>query len=138
MGVLKRFVFYLTVYYFIINPKICQVSTAYPRGEINRGFELFFDCISLLICTLGYGNKKRFAINFDDTESMTLTGKRKTALIIFAGTFLLMIYSVIPFSDLGITFLPTLGWYFTELSGLFLVAGIIVGIEEWEITKLLI
>ena len=73
-------------------------------------------------------NKKRFAINFDDTESMTLAGKRKTALIIFAGTFLLMIYSVIPFSDLGITFLPTLGWYFTELSGLFLVAGIIVGV----------
>jgi uncharacterized ion transporter superfamily protein YfcC len=73
-------------------------------------------------------NKKRFAINFDDTEGMTLTGKRKTALIIFAGTFLLMIYSVIPFSDLGITFLPTLGWYFTELSGLFLVAGIIVGV----------
>ena len=73
-------------------------------------------------------NKKRFAINFDDTESMTLTGKRKTALTIFAGTFLLMIYSVIPFNDLGITFLPTLGWYFTELSGLFLVAGIITGV----------
>ena len=73
-------------------------------------------------------NKKRFAINFEDTESMALTGKRKTALIVFAGTFLLMIYSVIPFSDLGITFLPTLGWYFTELSGLFLIAGIIVGI----------
>lgn len=73
-------------------------------------------------------NKKRFAINFEDAESMALNGKRKTALIIFAGTFLLMIYSVIPFQDLGITFLPTLGWYFTELSGLFLVAGIITGL----------
>ena len=73
-------------------------------------------------------NKKRFAINFDDREGMSLTGKRKTALVIFAGTFLLMIYSVIPFNDLGITFLPTLGWYFTELSGLFLVGGIAVGL----------
>lgn len=54
---------------------------------------------------------------------MELTGKRKLALVIFALTFMLMIYSVIPFSDLGITFLPTLGWYFTELSALFLVAG---------------
>lgn len=72
-------------------------------------------------------NRKRFAINWEDQEGMELTGKRKLALGIFAGTFLLMIYSVIPFNDLGITFLPTLGWYFTELSALFLVAGIIVG-----------
>jgi uncharacterized ion transporter superfamily protein YfcC len=72
-------------------------------------------------------NRKRFSIDLEDQESMELTGKRKLALGIFAGTFLLMIYSVIPFHDLGITFLPTLGWYFTELSALFLVAGIIVG-----------
>lgn len=72
-------------------------------------------------------NRKRFAINWDDQEGMELTSKRKVALVIFALTFLLMIYSVIPFNELGITFLPTLGWYFTELSGLFLVAGIIVG-----------
>ncbi len=73
-------------------------------------------------------NRRRFAINWDDQEGMELTGKRKLALVVFAGTFLLMIYSVIPFNDLGIRFLPTLGWYFTELSALFLVAGIVVGI----------
>ena len=59
---------------------------------------------------------------------MELTRKRKLALTIFAFTFIIMIYSVIPFDELGISFLPTLGWYFTELSGLFLVAGIIVGL----------
>lgn len=74
-------------------------------------------------------NRKRFAINWDDQAGMELTGKRKLALVIFALTFIIMIYSVIPFDDLGITFLPTLGWYFTELSGLFLVAGIIVGLS---------
>lgn len=72
-------------------------------------------------------NRKRFAINWDDQAGMELTGKRKLALVIFALTFVLMIYSVIPFSDLGITFLPTLGWYFTELSALFLVAGVVIG-----------
>ena len=73
-------------------------------------------------------NRKRFAINWDDQEGMELTRKRKLALTIFAFTFIIMIYSVIPFDELGISFLPTLGWYFTELSGLFLVAGIIVGL----------
>lgn len=57
-------------------------------------------------------NRKRFAINWDDQAGMELTKVSvKLALVIFALTFVLMIYSVIPFSDLGITFLPTLGWY---------------------------
>lgn len=84
-------------------------------------------------------NQKRFAINWDDQAGMELTGKRKLALTLFALTFGLMIYSVIPFSDLGITFLPTLGWYFTELSGLFLAAGIVtglaVGMKEQELIE---
>lgn len=73
-------------------------------------------------------NQKRFSINWDDQDELALTGKRKIALVIFALTFLLMIYSVIPFNDLGISFLPTLGWYFTELSALFLAAGVLVGL----------
>lgn len=84
-------------------------------------------------------NQKRFAINWDDQAGMELTGKGKLALTLFALTFVLMIYSVIPFDDLGITFLPTLGWYFTELSGLFLAAGIVtglaVGMKEQELIE---
>ena len=84
-------------------------------------------------------NQKRFAINWDDQAGMELTGKRKLALTLFALTFVLMIYSVIPFDDLGISFLPTLGWYFTELSGLFLAAGIVtglaVGMKEQELIE---
>lgn len=63
-----------------------------------------------------------------DSEIPVLTGKRKFALGLFAVTFLVMIYGVIPFADLGITFIPTLGWGFTELSALFLVGSIIVGL----------
>lgn len=57
-----------------------------------------------------------------------LTGKQKVVLALFALVFLVMIYSVIPFADMGITFLPTLGWWFPQLGGLFLLGGIVVGL----------
>lgn len=60
-------------------------------------------------------------------ESPALDGNRKLALILFALVFLVMIYAVIPFDEIGIP-LPTLGWWFDELSGLFLVGGIVVGL----------
>ena len=56
-----------------------------------------------------------------------LNGKQKIALSLFGLTFLVMIYGVIPFDDLGVP-LPVLGWWFPELSALFLIAGIIIGI----------
>ncbi|MDO4482149.1 MAG: YfcC family protein [Bacillota bacterium] len=70
-------------------------------------------------------------------EEVKLTGKRKTSLVIFALTFIIMIYSVIPFEDIGITFLPTLGWWFPELSALFFVsavaAGLVYRLNQYEI-----
>ena len=56
-----------------------------------------------------------------------LNGKRKTALVLFAAVFLIMIYAVIPFDEIGLP-LPTLGWWFSELSGLFLVGGVVIGL----------
>ena len=56
-----------------------------------------------------------------------LNGKQKIALSLFGLTFLVMIYGVIPFDDLGVP-VPALGWWFPELSALFLIAGIIIGI----------
>lgn len=38
-----------------------------------------------------------------------------------------MIYSVIPFEDMGLP-LPALGWWFPELSALFLFASILLGV----------
>lgn len=63
--------------------------------------------------------------NMDEAEP--LTGKQKIVLILFAAVFLVMIYSVIPFADVGIDFLPTLGWWFPELGALFLAGGLLVG-----------
>ena len=60
-------------------------------------------------------------------ENKPLTGIQKLALILFALTFLVMIYSVIPFDEMGLP-LPALGWWFPELSALFLAASILLGI----------
>lgn len=60
-------------------------------------------------------------------EQKTLSGTQKLALSLFGLTFLVMIYSVIPFADMGLP-LPALGWWFPELSALFLVAAILVGL----------
>ena len=60
-------------------------------------------------------------------EPPALTGKRKVALGLFALVFLIMVYAVIPFDEMGLP-LPALGWWFPELSGLFLVGGIVIGL----------
>ena len=62
-------------------------------------------------------------------ETTPLTGRRKLILVIFAVTFLVMIYGVIPFDEMGLP-LPALGWWFPELSALFLVGGILVGLAN--------
>ena len=60
-------------------------------------------------------------------EELRLTGIHKLALALFALTFLVMIYAVIPFDDMGLP-LPALGWWFPELSALFLGASILLGL----------
>lgn len=72
-------------------------------------------------------NMSHFAVGQAEKRT-ALSKKDKLVLSLFAITFLVMIYSVIPFSDLGINFIPTLSWWFPELSALFLIMGIIIGL----------
>ena len=62
-------------------------------------------------------------------ETVEFTPRRKLMMAVFAAVFLVMIYSVIPFDELG-TPLPALGWWFPERSALFLVGGIIIGLID--------
>lgn len=62
-------------------------------------------------------------------EQVDFTPRRKAILAVFAATFLVMVYSVIPFDEMGLP-LPALGWWFTELSALFLVGGIVIGLMD--------
>ncbi|NXY95900.1 YfcC family protein [Streptomyces sp. BR123] len=65
----------------------------------------------------------------DEAEGTAgMTKRQGVVLCLFAATFLLMVVAVVPWADLHIAFLPTLGWYFPELAALFLVAAIAVGL----------
>ncbi|KOU89247.1 C4-dicarboxylate ABC transporter [Streptomyces sp. XY66] len=67
-------------------------------------------------------------IKAEGGEAAKLTSRQRTVLYLFATTFLFMIFAVVPWSDLHVTFLPTLGWYFPELAALFIVAAVAVGL----------
>ena len=56
-----------------------------------------------------------------------LDGRRKLVLALFTAVFLVMIYAVIPFDEIGLP-IPTLSWWFPELSGLFFVGGAVIGL----------
>lgn len=73
-------------------------------------------------------NKSYFLKGRNDNNVPELTSKRKLILFVFALTFLTMIIGEIPWSDLGIKFIPTLNWWFGELSALFLVSSIIIAV----------
>ena len=72
-------------------------------------------------------------------DAPPLTRRQKWVLAVFAAVFLVMIYSVIPFADMGITALPTLGWWFPELGALFLAgglaAGFVYGLREAKVAQ---
>lgn len=62
-------------------------------------------------------------------ETVAFTPKRKWIMVLFTLVFLVMIYAVIPFDEMGLS-LPVLGWWFPELSALFLVAGVVIGLLD--------
>ena len=84
-------------------------------------------------------------------KAVTLTGKQKATLLLFAFTFIIMIISFIPWEDFGITFFvehkilglswlagcPIGQWYFQEATLWFLIMTIVIaivnGMKEKEI-----
>jgi uncharacterized ion transporter superfamily protein YfcC len=62
-----------------------------------------------------------------DTDDVTLTGTQKTVLGVFGLAFAVMIYGVVPWSDIGIPF-PTWWWWFPEMTASFLLFAIIIGL----------
>ena len=62
-------------------------------------------------------------------QQVSFTAKRKVIMALFTLTFLIMVYAVVPFDEMGLS-LPALGWWFPELSALFLVAGVVIGLID--------
>src|ERR671910_347071 len=71
-------------------------------------------------------NEARFRAE-DEAGEITLTGKHKLILAVFALAFVAMIYGVIPWEDLGIG-LPTWWWWFPEMTASFLLFTIVIGL----------
>jgi uncharacterized ion transporter superfamily protein YfcC len=71
-------------------------------------------------------NEAAFRASSSDGQ-MVLTGAQKVILVVFALAFVVMIYGVIPWSDLGIPF-PTWWWWFPEMTASFLLFAIIIGL----------
>jgi uncharacterized ion transporter superfamily protein YfcC len=71
-------------------------------------------------------NEVRFR---SDTEggAIELTGTHKVILAVFGLAFLVMMYGVIPWEDMGVG-LPTWWWWFPEMTGSFLLFAIVIGL----------
>jgi uncharacterized ion transporter superfamily protein YfcC len=83
-------------------------------------------------------NEARFG-GLDDSGSVQpLTGRHKVILTVFALAFVVMMYGVIPWEDLGIG-LPTLWWWFPEMTASFLLFAVVIGLigrmREGELTE---
>jgi uncharacterized ion transporter superfamily protein YfcC len=71
-------------------------------------------------------NEARFRAEAEAGE-VALTGTHKAILVLFALAFVVMIYGVIPWEDLGIP-LPTWWWWFPEMTASFLLFAIVIGL----------
>jgi uncharacterized ion transporter superfamily protein YfcC len=64
----------------------------------------------------------------EDGAAAVMTGRQKIVLVLFFLAFIVMIIGVVPWSDLGITRIPTKWWWFPEMTGSFLVFAILIGL----------
>jgi uncharacterized ion transporter superfamily protein YfcC len=73
-------------------------------------------------------NEKQFLSGKGEgTDFGKFTTRHKVILALFFGAFLVMVYGVIPWADLGIN-IPTWWWWFPEMTASFLFFGIVIGI----------
>jgi uncharacterized ion transporter superfamily protein YfcC len=91
-----------------------------------------------LVYDLKASNEEHFAATTDaENGVVVLTGRHKLVLGVFAAAFVVMVYGVIPWEDLSIG-LPTLWWWFPEMTASFLlfaiIIGVIAGMDEGELT----
>ena len=70
-------------------------------------------------------NEARFHAE-SGAAAVTMTSRQKTILAVFALAFVVMIYGVVPWEDIGVPF-PTWWWWFPEMTASFLLFAIIIG-----------
>ncbi|HEX6149820.1 YfcC family protein [Nocardioides sp.] len=71
-------------------------------------------------------NEAHFSVQ-GGTDQVAMTSRDKAILATFGLAFALMMYGVIPWEDMGIG-LPTLWWWFPEMTALFILFSVIIGL----------
>src|SRR5512132_907964 len=83
-------------------------------------------------------NEAHFRAQEQEGATRAMTGQQKVILGLFGLAFLVMMYGVIPWEDLGVPFL-TLWWWFPEMTASFLLFAIVIGLvarmREGELTE---
>jgi uncharacterized ion transporter superfamily protein YfcC len=91
-----------------------------------------------LVYSMRADNEAHFKAAGDASAEEAMTGRQKTALVLFFLAFVVMIFGVVPWEDLGIP-LPTLFWWFPEMTASFLLFAILIGVvgrmPEGELTS---
>ena len=81
-------------------------------------------------------NARHFSVDAGEGE-IVMTGRQRAILVVFGLAFVVMMYGVIPWEDLNIG-LPTLWWWFPEMTASFILFSIVIGIigrmSESELT----
>ena len=80
-----------------------------------------------LVFDMKESNEERFRAEEEAGEVAVMTGQQKVILAVFGFAFLMMMYGVIPWEDLGVP-LPTLWWWFPEMTASFLLFSIVIGL----------
>ncbi|HEU4354322.1 MAG TPA: YfcC family protein, partial [Actinomycetota bacterium] len=62
-----------------------------------------------------------------DETAVAMTGTQKLILAVFGLAFVVMMYGVIPWEDLGVP-IPTLWWWFPEMTASFLLFSVVIGL----------
>jgi uncharacterized ion transporter superfamily protein YfcC len=82
-------------------------------------------------------NEARFRAE-SDAGQVAMTGTHKVILVVFGLAFVVMMYGVIPWEDMGVPF-PTWWWWFPEMTGSFLLFAVAIGLiarmGEGELTE---
>jgi uncharacterized ion transporter superfamily protein YfcC len=107
---------------------ILVIGTAIGIFFVNRyAAKVKADPSKSLVYDQKEDNERRFLRSAGADSMPELDRRRKIILVLFALAFMIMIYSVIPWEDLGLPF-PTWWWWFGEFTALFLGFGILIGI----------
>src|SRR5262245_21545643 len=92
-----------------------------------------------IVYAMKEANEKHFSAATDEaTGAVVLTRTHKIVLVLFASAFAVMVYGVVPWERLG-RGVPTLWWWFPEMTASFLLFAIIIGLvgrmKEDELTS---